>query len=252
MKTFKHKKTGEIATYKDGVLKSSGFCVEIGTEPSSEFWEEVIEKNYEILKISGYTLRDNGKYSHHKSQSKIGVITAEKLLSSDRYSYYIKTVKRLSDGEIFTVGDKIMYNETPLKIKKIFIDSKNYKLRIISENYRSQAPVIFFGINYLIKYKQPFFTTEDGVDIYEGDTIFSVESSLNEINLKVAGNYKKSTKNHPVKHWYNDDKYFSTKEKAEEYILMNKPCLSINDVLSIGQRIIVDEGKLKKLVKSKL
>jgi len=108
MKTFKHKKTGEIATYKDGVLKSSGFCVEIGTEPSSEFWEEVIEKNYEILKISGYTLRDNGKYSHHKSQSKIGVITAEKLLSSDRYSYYIKTVKRLSDGEIFTVGDKTL------------------------------------------------------------------------------------------------------------------------------------------------
>ena len=43
-KKFKHKKTGEIATYQDGVLKSSGFCVEIGVEPSSKFWEEIIEK----------------------------------------------------------------------------------------------------------------------------------------------------------------------------------------------------------------
>ena len=48
-KKFKHKKTGEIATYQDGVLKSSGFCVEIGVEPSKEFWEEVVEKDYEIL-----------------------------------------------------------------------------------------------------------------------------------------------------------------------------------------------------------
>jgi len=43
MKKFKHLKTGEIAIYQDGVLKSSGFCVEIGVEPSSEFWEEIIE-----------------------------------------------------------------------------------------------------------------------------------------------------------------------------------------------------------------
>jgi len=33
---------------------------------------------------------------------------------------------------------------------------------------------------------------------------------------------------------------------------MNKPCLSINDVLSVGQRVIVDEGKLKQIVKSKI
>ena len=49
MKTFKHKKTGEIATYKDGVLTSSGFSVEIGVEPSSEFWDEITKKDYEIL-----------------------------------------------------------------------------------------------------------------------------------------------------------------------------------------------------------
>ena len=31
---------------------------------------------------------------------------------------------------------------------------------------------------------------------------------------------------------YKNQKQFSTKEKAEEYIIMNKPCLSYNDVLN--------------------
>lgn len=39
---------------------------------------------------------------------------------------------------------------------------------------------------------------------------------------------------------------------AEEWIIMNKPCLSIKDVLSVGQRVIVDEGRLKQIVRSKL
>ena len=41
---FKHKKTGETATYKDEIFKQGRFTVEIGVEPSSEFWERV-EKN---------------------------------------------------------------------------------------------------------------------------------------------------------------------------------------------------------------
>ena len=40
---FKHKKTGEVAYYKDGVCRQGRFCVEIGVEPSSEFWEEIKE-----------------------------------------------------------------------------------------------------------------------------------------------------------------------------------------------------------------
>ena len=40
MKTFKHRINGQIATYKDGVFKQGNCCVEIGAEPSSEFWEK--------------------------------------------------------------------------------------------------------------------------------------------------------------------------------------------------------------------
>jgi hypothetical protein len=42
MKTYKHKTNGTIATYKDGIFKQGNICVEIGCEPSSEFWEEAI------------------------------------------------------------------------------------------------------------------------------------------------------------------------------------------------------------------
>jgi hypothetical protein len=128
MKTFKHKKTGEIATYKDNVLTSSGFSVEIGVEPSSEFWEEIVEGN----------------------------------------TYYIV------EGSLLE----------PYKIKKF----------------------------------------KNNTTIYPGDVIFT------------------------------------TKEEAEEYIILNKPCLSIKDIAPIigfcNNTTYVDldllTEKLKKLVKSKI
>jgi len=42
MKTFKHRKTGEVAYYKDGVFKQGNCSVEIGCEPNGEFWEEIM------------------------------------------------------------------------------------------------------------------------------------------------------------------------------------------------------------------
>ena len=51
------------------------------------------------------------------------------------------------------------------------------------------------------------------------------------------------------------EKYFSTKEKAEEYILLNKPCLSLNDIKFAISKINNPEekrNKLKTLVKLKI
>jgi len=48
------------------------------------------------------------------------------------------------------------------------------------------------------------------------------------------------------------ERYGLTKEKAEEYILINKPCLSINDIMDItdeNNKLALKE--FKKLVKSK-
>lgn len=138
-KVYKHKKTGQIAYYKDGVFKQNNCSVEIGVEPSSEFWEEV---------------------------------------------------------------------------------------------------------------RTPILTTEDNVDIFEGDEV----TWLYRDELKIAG-----TRN-ANENMYTDLKYFSTRESAKEYILMNKPLLSLNDLLSVwGNNQDVDFykespmlQKFKNLAKTKL
>jgi len=224
-KKFKHKKTGEIATYQDGVLKSSGFCVELGVEPSSQFWQEVIEKDYEIV------LWSFGNEDRFKTKNPDG--TAIK--------YNIHSVKRLSDGEIFTIGDKIT-------------GKSKYNCIINSIELNPNCSQIMFnrldeGIDLInAKHiKQPLFTTEDGVDVFEGMEVFVVHpTTLNTIiglNTIEYSSYKG---------WL----FFSTKDEMEEYIIMNKPCLSINDLLKIKNNIgcfgntLIE--KSKELVKSKL
>ena len=93
------------------------------------------------------------------------------------------------------------------------------------------------------------FTTEDGVDIFEGDKYFICTASLSNCinNEGIVSKFFKPNPNY---------KYFSTKEKAEEYILMNKPVLSLNDILKILPKYIsLAEARyleLEKLVKTKL
>jgi len=82
-------------------------------------------------------------------------------------------------------------------------------------------------IGYKKEYKKEvLFTTEDGVDIYRLDSYYSVCDNF------IVYYTSKATCN-PVK-----ERSFSTKGKAEEYLLMNKPLLSLNNLLSVW-----DEGK---------
>jgi len=73
--------------------------------------------------------------------------------------------------------------------------------------------------------KEKLFCTEDGVDIFEGDVYWKNNGWLN-VKIFIAHNKMKVSD-------FNIDKKFSTKEAAEEYVLMNKPCLSINNVLNL-------------------
>src|SRR6185312_3942529 len=67
------------------------------------------------------------------------------------------------------------------------------------------------------------FITEDNVIIYEGDYYYSVNNK-----------FCHSGKNNGLG-WYHPEtgeKYFSTMDAASEYILCNKPLLSLNEVFS--------------------
>ena len=117
--------------------------------------------------------------------------------------------------EIFTIGDK-----TTLGIITCFRLLDN-EIMVDFDNKNS----ILLRSKKLQKAKQPLFTTEDGVDIFEGEYYYPVEKEFYFLHEKQT--------NH---HCTNEEKFwiFSTKEKAEEYILYNKPCLSLTDLKNLG------------------
>ena len=159
------------------------------------FWQPVVEKNYEILSLVA-----SEKHPQHKKGSKFLHNKDYKFKNMYPTEFWdIYSVKRISDNKIFTIGDS--YED--LIIEKMFMSVDN---NIIT--------------TYKPKVKQPLFTTEDGVDIFKGDISFGVNS-----------NFKLSEVKHINKLYiYPNVKEFSTKEKAEEYILLNKPVLSYGDV----------------------
>lgn len=242
MRKFKHIPTGEEWKLNGagGILpvnNYTNYSLPLWITVNSKDWKEIIEKEWKIITLK--YVRDNSD-----------LITEEELIvlwlkGQNISSYSIHSVKRLSDGEVFTVGD----NTSSGVIVSFDINSTIMNV-VFGPNRHSICNSGFAKIK-----KEPLFTTEDGVEIFEGDTIFSVEHTYYKIDDKIAGIYKGSNKNHPVEHWYNSDKYFSTKEAAEEYILLNKPVLSINDFYSFSLCQAEEENthnKLKALVKSRL
>ena len=193
--------------------------------------DKVVEKDYEILEVKG-------KYGAVSSYIEI--------LDSDLKDKTIFKIKRLSDGEIFTIGDITNYDI----IKKIKVNNDSFC--IITKDYdlwnKSKTIVNFC--------KQPIFKTEDCVDIFEGDNIYWV--NINTFEKVNCNKYNDDLGEISIKSLLSK-KYeckavgFSTKEKAEEYILLNKPCLSYNEVLNATKiRNKNTFETLKDLVKSKI
>ena len=190
-------------------------------EYHSEFWEKVVEKDYEILCIK-----------HKKNKC----FYRNSIDLRNLNFYDIHSVKRLSDGKVFNIGDNAttaLNNYGPItafeiKSNEMYIRTNN------SSNYT-------FSCNIKdLKVFKKLFTTEDGVDIFKNTKFWYIDNFI--IKTYITREFSEIESSY---------KTFSTKEKAEEYILMNKPCLSINEVRKhLVYRIKV--SKLKELVKKKL
>jgi len=272
-----------------------------------EFWEEVIEKDYEILSLllkKGYTY----KVTKVDLSNSRGFIEA--LLNC--YNNRIYSIKRLSDGKIFTLGDIIRHNNNVA-----YPIGELTKITIVNDTLFFESNRNYHGFNtnmcFISKVQQPLFITEDDFPIYQGDTYCCVNTAphlwsifqqtakertiLNKTviafkSVDLAQKYIADNKPkvklfttedgvdifegdgyhvyYPAEDYYSycasacknrsDNKegifYFSTKEKAREYILMNKPCLSINDFLSVSYFTVKSKTRiikrLKKLINSKL
>lgn len=220
-----------------------GFCV-YDTEKSDnwkEFWEEIIEKDYEILELS--LMRSDKHHIVNVIGNGEGYI--ESLLNCNGNK--IHSIKRLSDNEVFTIGDNIKsylnsnnqyhpINNFEIRHNELFTNAYSVKYLDGLYNYR---------LENIVKIKKPLFTTKDGVDIFEGDKYSVIDIFENRYRVT----------HHTTMSGPKSSRYIliSTREKAEEYILMNKPCLSLNDVESCTALYYpAIREMLKELVKSKL
>lgn len=144
---------------------------------------------------------------------------------------------------------------------------KQYKHRITGNiatetqsesNYKVSEPRNFTVPKWIIENSSDWeevierkflFQTVDGVDIYEGDKYYSVHASTFEF----PNGYGVSTIKGTAAKGYWDT--FSTLEKAQEYINLNKPKYSFNDIKNVlneqmykpyASLVLLDLKKLNK------
>jgi len=128
--------------------------------------------------------------------------------------------------DIFTIGDN-----TNCGIIKTFEKSGDM-IRV----YFEDKPINYHvNLKILEHCKQPSFTTEDGVDIFENDIYYVINilgSNGNPNEFKIFRIDLLETINNNDKNCYkcNHIKTFSTKEKAQKYIDLHKPKYSLNDI----------------------
>ena len=131
----------------------------------------------------------------------------EMLIHVKQENATIKSVKRLTDGEVFSVGEVVKHikRDDTWKVEKIEIDGCTIRI---------SAGYYYVILKYAVKVKQPtiLLTTEDGKVITDGEQmLFAIDEEFNNVNQQFA------------KKLYRGLKYFSTSEARDEYILQNKP-----------------------------
>lgn len=198
--------------------------------------KEKPKKDYEILTVIYKNslvvpvINNNVEYCHNI----VGytVISLEDALLE---GWKIHSIKRLSDDFIITLGDFCKPKNGISGKVSVIEFCGNGELRIGSDKK------YYVGINDIEK-SDVLFISEDEVEIREGDECYSVSGNLILIHVS------KATKRDNIL----DCKLFSSKEKAEEFIIMNRPCLSINDIKAERVKGGDTIERLKQLVKSKL
>ena len=217
-------------------------------ENHPNFWED-ITANYEILSL------EYSSELYTNFRSKLFKSMLINLVNDSEIK--IHSIKRLSDNKIFTIGDEVceFFNAVgytkPFKIDNIYLQTPTM-VRLNSHPYDNQGCTHLFNKVVLLEdacefiKPEPFFTTEDGVEIDNHTEVWYLknDNKYSPINTVVFTNSSKKT----------GHLYFSTKKAIENYILMNKPCLCINDIINFkgSKDSNFMQIYLKDIVKAKL
>tara|TARA_R110000850_G_scaffold69665_2_gene154594 strand:- start:9036 stop:10010 length:975 start_codon:yes stop_codon:yes gene_type:complete len=208
-----------------GIIWSDSVLISLyGKLPDNNtHWEEVIEKDYEIISytntIVGGTYTIGVEFLSNTGYRKFAIHDLNAYNSiTNNLVYVIKSFKRLSDGEIFTVGDKVKTS-----VDKSFCSI--YNLEVIANKLIIDCTHSYLAnkenINLLLDIqhiKKPLFTTEDGVDINNLDSVYYIRNRWLEHKDYFIYHTTATKGSVSTGHLY-----FSKKQKAYDYILLNKP-----------------------------
>lgn len=197
------------------------------------------------------------QYSGWKRCSESGEIDEDAIKLEALMGYedkHIYLVRRLSDGVEFKIGDRFedsSLSNSDMCIGRFEITPKGDML-LKSISGKAWCNILYASAP---NKKRALFITEDGKEIFEGDGYFYV-SKIDWIAVSV---------NADTGGFFVGLVRFSTQEAAEEYILMNKPCLSVKEIIDLAFYVIqphafsgkrksieIIEDELLQLAKSKM
>lgn len=191
---------------------------------TKEEYEAQFNKKYEILELKGTHNQRihkiiNGVVFTSNSKGPINSScwnndpSIENILKYPN-DFTIHSIKRLSDGEIFTVGDKVKQVSWIGPIKEIkIVGPMNNCFVFIDCGDRV--------LDYLLSVVEkltPLFKTEDGIDVFEGDLPWFLrvkENAGEQEKLWTMGKFEGNIRFRSKSDTY---KWFSTKEAAQVYV----------------------------------
>jgi hypothetical protein len=227
--TYKHKTTetqAKLGSDNKYYIHNCSIGIPKQFIEDSSVWEKV--DGYEIL-----TFKSNRLSFYVPAIQKDGTYLDNPIMSCDgegaplewmlkEPEYYISSIKRLSDGAVFSIGDKVRFSKdyNSFTVEKITLKDNRLELygdglfcSVVESNVYKVMPVIL--------------TTKDGTELFENDTYYS---------LGTPGEHWRIQK-HSVGYMeiggfsaVGGDLIFAKKENAEKYIKENKPQYSLNDI----------------------
>jgi len=160
---------------------------------------------------------------------------------SDYYHTAIKNPDRheinsvMSNGEVFSVSETVLWMDEKIVINGFVIDKGNNSVKsaMMFYNKKGNNCNIYFAkklptpnTDTNVTTKPVMYVSDDGKEMREGadEFIVDVESfSLCQLIVSKIENDE----------FRNNNKLFSTKAAATQFIIDNKPCLSLNDLLEV-------------------
>lgn len=201
-------------------------------------WESITDKEYEKLKkeflefeklksigqkdyqILSFTNKSSITYLYNEQDGKYGNIALLPYFLKRTHAYAINSVKRVSDGVVFNVGDIITSSTTNgARISAIYVEDGLLKIRHGYAEASSRPNGGFFTMQK----KDNSFKTADGYKVEYGSTVHILNINTLRYNTNVC-----AKRDVPANYLY-----FKSEARLKSYIKYNTPSLSLREMFKM-------------------